>query len=260
MPELPEVQQFTDFWKAATENRKVQQIVAYDDLVVPDEEAIFNERFVGKVFSQHKRIGKYLLTGTDSGEWMYFHFGMTGDFAVIQTGDEPPRFTRFAVHLSDGTAVAFLCARKLGRAMLIETPDAFIAKKGLGPDAMAVTWEEFQEIFGNARGKIKPALMDQGKIAGIGNIYADEMLYQAGIHPEAVLEKIGPKRLKRLFEAMRRSLEKSITYDTPKSEIPSDFLIHNRKKKGICQQCERPLAFIKMGGRGTYFCSRCQRK
>lgn len=260
MPELPEVRQFLTYWQEVVSGQIIRDIVSWDAVVVTDAEEVLVEKFRGKVFTQFERVGKNMFTGTEDGHWLYFHFGMTGDFEMFQTGDLPPRFARFGVFFENGTAIAFLDARKFGRVSIIDSPSAFLAARSIGPDAMEVTWDQFRDIFAAKKGKIKAALLDQSLIAGVGNIYADEMLFQSGIHPEALLEKVGPRRMKKLYEAMRRAMAQSITYDTPAADIPQGFFITQRNSKGICPSCGSPIREGKVGGRTTYFCSKCQRK
>lgn len=260
MPELPEVRNFLEDWRTAVQGQKLVKIEVKDTLVVPTPSEELSKAFLQKSFTQFKRVGKQMFTGTEDGHWLRFHFGMTGEFHHFTHSDAEPRFSRIEFYFAHSGAVSFADARKLGRVEMIDSPDAYLKRNQIGPDAMEVSWEDFSAIIGGKKGKIKPTLMDQGLVAGIGNIYADEMLFQAGIHPEALLADLGPKRLKKLYESMRRSMAQSITYDTPESEIPTGFFIIQRKKGGICPKCGAAVKETRIGGRGTYFCGKCQRK
>jgi formamidopyrimidine-DNA glycosylase len=258
MPELPEVRQFLAEWREAVEGLEIAEIVSLDARVMPEASETLTARFKGKSFTRFTRVGKQMFTGTDSGEWLRFHFGMTGDFSFFKVGEGPPAYSRGCFFFKDGSAIAFLDPRKFGKVEWVPSPEAFCALHEWGPDALEMGESDFVDRLSKKKGKAKMVLMDQHVLAGIGNIYADEMLFQAGIHPEANLVNLGPKRLKRLYAAMHRSMAQSITYDTPASEIPAGFFITQRKKGGICTQCQSEIQEMRMGGRGTYYCPKCQ--
>jgi formamidopyrimidine-DNA glycosylase len=132
-------------------------------------------------------------------------------------------------------------------------PDEFIKLKRLGPDALLVDFEEFQNILGDRKGMIKPLLLNQNLIAGIGNLYADEILYQTGIHPVTRADQIDASQLKHLFLNMKKVLKKAIKYQDKPGSLPKTYLLPHRHKGGQCPE-GGDLEIIKVGGRTTFLC------
>lgn len=260
MPELPEVRQFLAGWKEAVADREIIRIESWDTRVMPESSDSLTSVFKGQKFTQFERVGKQMFSGTSNGEWLRFHFGMTGDFAFFRAEEPVPAYARGGFFFKGGEAIAFLDPRKFGKIERIVSPQAFCAEHHWGPDALEISETDFLERLKAKKGKVKTVLMDQHILAGVGNIYADEMLFQAGIHPEANCDRLSKPRLQKLFAAMHRAMAQSITYDTPSSEIPTGFFITQRKRGGVCPQCQTNIQEIRMGGRGTFFCKKCQRK
>jgi formamidopyrimidine-DNA glycosylase len=190
---------------------------------------------------------------------MTWHFGMTGEPVFFDDLSDEPRFDRFLFTFEHGY-LAFEDPRMLGRIGLTSSPKEYARAKGLGPDAMAVSRKEFLSIIGRSRGAIKPALLDQGKIAGIGNIYSDEMLFQARIDPRADISMLDEGDLANLHRVMRRVFRLSIDRGTDFSSFPDTYLLHYRRKGAPCPRCGGTMETITLGGRTAYYCPACQRR
>lgn len=199
-----------------------------------------------------------------------FHLKMSGCLFVYPQGAEPGKHTRVVFDLSDGTRLFFDDARKFGyaRAVSPAEQEAWAFWQKLGPEPLTLDDDSFVRLFEHKSGAIKALLLNQEIIAGIGNIYADESLFRAGIHPSAPGSAIGGQRLCGLRRALVDVLEESIQscgssirdYRTARGEVgafQNTFRVYGRGKES-CMQCGEPLSRIKVAGRTTVFCPRCQ--
>ncbi|MFN4761786.1 Fpg/Nei family DNA glycosylase [Gillisia sp. Q332] len=196
MPELPDVEVFRRYFNTTALNKKVVNVD------VPDEEILenmssrsFQMRMKGEIFQATHRHGKYLFIELDREETLMMHFGMTGSLKYYQNGDEKPDFSRVIFNLNNGYKLSFVCPRKLGKIGLIEDEADFIEEHELGPDPYSddFKWEEFKEIISEKRGNIKTTLMDQKVLAGIGNVYSDEILYHSKIYPFTKIDELSKR-------------------------------------------------------------------
>jgi formamidopyrimidine-DNA glycosylase len=133
-------------------------------------------------------------------------------------------------------------------------------KRGLGPDALGISLLQFKAIVGKHRGAAKTILLNQQLIAGIGNLYADEILFRARVHPAIDAARLRDKDLARLFRAMRPVLEKAIALKTDFNRLPKSWLLTHRGKGGRCPRCGRALKSATIGGRTSWFCVHCQKR
>ncbi len=213
------------------------------------------EAVEGSAFRSVHRIGKHLLVELSRGGWLTLHFGMTGE--PVFFSDQPPRFARVTFSFQEG-ALAFDDPRMLGRVGLAPTVEEFVRRKGLGPDALSVSKKDFLARFGKARGAIKAALLDQHKIAGIGNLYADEVLFQSRLDPRAELSRLSCQELEAVYRNMKKVLKRSIANGTDFSKLPPTYLLRHRRKGAPCPGCGGATEIITLGGRTTYLCPKCQ--
>jgi formamidopyrimidine-DNA glycosylase len=143
---------------------------------------------------------------------------------------------------------------------LIEDVDEFLQRRGLGPDALKISLSEFKAIVGKPRGAVKAILLNQQLIAGIGNLYADEILFRARMHPATEAASLSEKDLACLFRATRYVLEKAIALKTDFNRLPRSWLLTRRGKRGRCPRCGRPLRSATIGGRTSWSCAHCQKR
>jgi formamidopyrimidine-DNA glycosylase len=203
---------------------------------------------VGRRLVTANRVGKTLWCQTDAdGPVLGLHLGMAGRIAI----DEEPheRWDRFALGFEDGTRMALRDKRRLGRAIL--APDL----SRLGPDAGVVRRAEFRTRVGRGTSPVKARIMDQGVIAGVGNLLADEILWQAGIDPRRPAAALGEAELDELHRATRAAVRSALK----KGGAHTGSLIASRKPDGHCPRCGTSLSRTRIGGRTTYWCPQDQR-
>jgi formamidopyrimidine-DNA glycosylase len=257
MPELPDVEHFRRFFARHATGKAVRSVESDPTIVRNATPEALQSALRGRRFQEPNRHGKWLICWTD-GPALLLHFGMTGD--LVWSGDEPERhrWDRLILSFPDGE-LRYRNMRKLGGVWLAHGSVEAAALTGkLGPDALAVTEPEFLERLGRRRGGVKAALMDQSFLAGVGNIIADETLWQARIHPRRRIESLSDPDRRRVYRSMRKVLRESVDrYDS----IPRkrSWLSYVRgRRDAACPRCSTPLARAVVAGRTTYFCPHCQ--
>lgn len=258
MPELPEVETYRRFFAEHAAGRTVRTVDVLDPAIVRNASPQALDRTLrGRRFGEPRRHGKWLLCPAD-GPVLLLHFGMTGD--LVWSGDEPDRHRhdRLALAFDDGE-LRYRNMRRLGGAWLahdeVELKD-LIGR--LGPDALDVAREEFLDRLSRRRGGVKAALMDQRFVAGVGNLIADEVLWQARIHPRRWVEDLDAASRARLFRTLRRVLRVAVDeFDYLESQ--RGWLSHIRGEPDArCPRCRTPLSRTTAAGRTTYLCPTCQ--
>ena len=136
----------------------------------------------------------------------------------------------------------------------------FLKNRGIGPDALEIDLAQFKDIFGKHRGAVKAILLNQRLIAGIGNIYADEILFRARMHPATQVSALKERTVTKLFRATRYILEKAIAAEADANLMPKSWLLPHRGKGGNCPRCGRELKSATIGGRTAWFCTHCQKR
>lgn len=256
MPELPEVETFKRYIEAGSLRQRIVSVEVRNGTVLALAPEELERRVVGARFDSVRRHGKHLFLELSSGGWLTWHFGMTGEPVLFEDGDEP-RFPRLLFHFPDAT-LAHDDPRMLGRIGWTATIEEFVQRKRLGPDALSISRSDFVERFAGARGAVKPALMDQHRMAGIGNIYADEVLFQSRIDPRTEASALPRPALETMYRNMRKVLRLSIDRGTDFSKFPESYILHYRRKGARCPGCGGTVDTVTLGGRTTYFCPACQ--
>ena len=185
---------------------------------------------------------------------------MTGWLQYLKRDEETPNTARVLFRFANNRRLAFDDQRKFGEVELIKNVDEFLQRRGIGPDALDVGLSEFKTIFRKHRGAVKAILLNQQLIAGIGNLYADEILFRACMHPATAAASLSDKDLRRLFRATRHVLEKAIALKTDFNRLPKSWLLPHRGKRGRCPRCGRALKSATIGGRTSWFCAHCQKR
>lgn len=264
MPELPDVEVFRHVLAAHALRKRIAHVAVRDRRsVAPISPRKLETTLRGRRFVSTKRHGKHLLVRLDQGGWLTMHFGMTGQLVYVSGDKKPPRFARVVFEIGRGCLV-FADPRKLGRVGLADDANAFIAEHDLGPDAMAKGFNlaAFKAALKGRRTSIKAALMDQAAMAGIGNIYSDEILFQARINPRRATVRLNDRELARLFHQMKRVLATATARHAGSEDfferLPRGYLLPHRRKGGECPRCGGAVRVLKMGGRTAYYCPRCQ--
>jgi formamidopyrimidine-DNA glycosylase len=176
MPELPEVETFARYFRRHALGQRIERVHVRDERILADiRKETFARKLKGHTFASVRRHGKHLFADA-GGLWLHLHFGMTGDLAYYRDIEDEPRFAKVVFDFEGGNHLAFEDVRLFGLAELIDSPDAFIEERGLGPDPLEkpFTRARFEKLLATRRGAIKSLLMSQDLIAGLGNLYVDE--------------------------------------------------------------------------------------
>jgi formamidopyrimidine-DNA glycosylase len=261
MPELPEVEHAARRLRAAAIGRRILDLRAVHPRAaraLPGEQAA---RAVGRVIAAVERRGKHQWVALDDGAWLHVHFRMNGDWWFGDADMPLPAHARVVCALDDGCVVALVDPRALAT-ITWEASDAR-STAALGPDATDPAFDAaaLRAALRGRRVAIKPALLDQRTVAGIGNIYAAEALWIAGIDPRTPVAALGPTRLRRLVDAIRAALGAALADPGRHQEGDALARLHVYDRAGApCTRCGRAILRIEQSGRSTYYCARCQRR
>ena len=261
MPELPDVETFKRYLDATSLYQRITGVDVQSAYVLKGVSAReLARRLNGRRFESSCRHGKHLFVRTDGDLWLRLHFGMTGSLQYFKREEDAPKHARVLFVFANAHRLAFEDQRKFGEIGLVKDVDEFLKKRGLGPDALDISFSQFQGIFVNHRGALKAILLNQKLIAGIGNIYADEILFRARIHPATESGRVGETTVGRLFRATCYILQKAIEAKADADRMPKSWLLPHRGKGGKCPRCGRELKSATIGGRTTWFCTQCQQR
>jgi formamidopyrimidine-DNA glycosylase len=211
MPELPDVEGFKRVLAKNALGKTIIRVVVNDARILGKLPArTFVYRLNGAKLVEARRHGKHLMASVDRGGWLTLHFGMSGALQFVRKPDSEPPFTRVRLDFADNGSLAYTNKRMLGRVGLVKDAADFVTAEKLGPDALdrRLGFAAFRAAVFGIKRDVKAVLMDQRVIAGIGNIYSDEILFQARINPAERMDKLAPTQLKHLFLEMqeRRAL------------------------------------------------------
>lgn len=262
MPELPDVETIRRQFDLRMPGRSIYAVDISDPRILHDvEPRYFKTTLKGKLFGAADRRGKYLFAATQPGFWIVFHFGMGGSFQYLKQSEEPSEYARIVFTLDKEEKLGYINIRLFGGVWLITDVGEFIVEKHLGPDAMDVDFDEaaVKRAFAGKHAPIKMLLMDQSLVAGIGNIYADEILYQARLNPRTPAEKIDDGKWKDIAAKIKWVMEKAIENGADPARFPGDMLLPHRQKGEPCP-CGGSVDNFILGGRGTYYCPACQKQ
>jgi formamidopyrimidine-DNA glycosylase len=262
MPELPDVEVYKQYMDATSLHKKVDSLEVREKRVLDGVSARkLAGALTGNSLRETRRHGKYLFASISGGStWLVLHFGMTGSLAYFKEPEGDRRHDRVLFHFENGYTLAYVSQRLLGGVGLTGSVEGFVSEKGMGPDAFALHFEAFRDIVARGRGTVKSTLMNQKLIAGIGNIYSDEILFQAGVHPGADVRTLSGSRLRAIYDSMFKVMETAIERRTDPAEFPDWFIIPRRREGGTCPRCGGKVKTVKISGRTAYFCPTCQGK
>jgi formamidopyrimidine-DNA glycosylase len=270
MPELPEVETIAQGLREPLVGRQFTGVrVGWENLIAKPTVEEFKRRMVGQKVLAVKRRGKYLICVLSGGGSLIFHLRMTGRLLPKESGAALDKHDHLIFELDDGRELRFNEMRKLGRVYLVDDEDEIVGDLGPEPLDDDFTPTDFAALLSSKRGMIKPLLLNQRFIAGIGNIYADEALFAARIHPERRADTLTAEEIERLYHAIRLVLRQGIenrgttltAYRDAEGKEGSnqEYLQVFRRAGQPCPRCEMPIERAVVGGRGTYFCPRCQK-
>ncbi len=274
MPELPEVETIVADLRPHLVGRTIMRCeLAFPAIVRHPEPEEFTDAVVGMQIESVGRRGKYLFIRLAGDLLLVVHLGMTGQLRLVDASVPPANHTHAVFFLDDGRQLRYRDPRRFGRLLLGTEPALLAAKKmpHLGPEPIdpAFAADELYRRLRKRRTALKAVLLDQGAIAGVGNIYADESLHRARLRPDRIAGTVSKKSARRLHESLRESLQAAIanrgssvdTYRDAWGEIGGQqekLLVYGRAGEP-CFTCGRPLSTIRIAGRTTVFCRRCQR-
>ncbi len=270
MPELPEVETVVRGLHTPLIGRTVQSMW-YDwaNTIHSPDTAEFAARITGQTFRAIQRRAKYILCRLDT-ETLVIHLKMTGRLYVVDddTRTDADRWVHFRLQLDAGKQLRFSDPRKFGKVYLTDDLETFTRRLGPEPLADTFTIAAFRERLAGRQRVIKALLLDQEFIAGVGNIYADEALHRAGIHPLRGSHTLTSDEITRLYEGVRAALHAGIDYegasiswyrkpDGTAGESQKHFYVYGRTGEA-CACCGCPIDKIRVAQRGTHFCPVCQ--
>ena len=267
MLELPDVENYKRYLSATALHKRIQNVEIGSTKVLRGiSSRALKSALRGRSMEGTRRHGKHLFAALEDGKWLAFHFGMTGRLAYFKSLDEDPEHDRLRLDFDNGYHLAFVNQRLFGRVGLIADPDAFIRSENLGPDATDASLDQvaFKQLMRERKGRIKSALTDQTLLAGIGNIYSDEILFQARLHPDTSVQSLSDKELGSLYRTTRRVLKVAIERGAGSEELvdrlPSTYLLPRRQVGQTCPRCGGAIKTLKVAGRTAFYCPRCQPK
>jgi formamidopyrimidine-DNA glycosylase len=259
MPELPEVQTFKQYLDKTSLNQLIKEVQVTDTRILNTEEIHFRKALVGKKFESTIRHGKYLLVALNP-QFLVLHFGMSGDLEYYDNKEDPPKFSKVIFHFNNGFNLAYISIRMFGKVTIAESYEEFVENKKLGPDAYKMSLKDFQEAVQRRSAIAKNALLNQSFIAGVGNIYSDEILFRTKIHPKTKINTLSDSKVKELYSNIIDVLDYGISKKGDLSSYSNKFLIPHRKKEEKCPICNSEITRFEISGRHGFYCPSCQKK
>ena len=272
MPELPEVETIRRQLAPAVEGRRLERIDVIDQRWSdPAPAEAVSDALNGLRIERLWRRGKYLVMSFEDDVHLVMHLRMTGNMLLA---DEEPRHTRVRMTLDDGRKLLFVDVRRFGTGDVLLGSDAlaeyFASRLGVEPLSPDFTAEALKALAHGRKQPVKAFLLTQERVAGVGNIYADEALFRAKIHPLRPVGALRRPQLEALRDAVVATLEAGIDakgasiddyrhVDGAQGTFQDRFLVHLRKGEP-CVRCGTPIQKMRAAGRGTYICPRCQRR
>ncbi|HEY6327764.1 MAG TPA: DNA-formamidopyrimidine glycosylase family protein [Blastocatellia bacterium] len=262
MPELPEVENRLLYLQATALGHAIDRVEVSEPRIVKCCSAdTFKRRLKGRRMVSATRRGKYLVVGLDNGRILLLHFTMGGDLKYYRDPADKPRYSRFELVLDNGYRLAFTCPRNICRVMVVDSISQIPGLRDMGPEPLGdeFTIDRLRQILSaSPNRRIKPFLMDQNKIAGIGNIYADEILFGTHIRPTRAAGGLSKTETRLLYNSIRKILGEAIATGG-EEEFPATYLI-SRESRGVgCPRCGHEIEKTTVGGRTTRHCPICQR-
>jgi len=269
MPELPEVETVKNELTPHVVGHAITGVsLIWAGIVRSPSVQEFRSRLTGQKISGVSRRGKYLILNLSGGEVLVIHLKMSGSLLIKPAAAEPDKYTRAVIYLDGETALHFRDPRKFGVMWLVRDKEDIVGRLGPEPLKASFSPQILAKRLSKRKAPIKALLFDQNFIAGIGNMYADEALFAAGIHPLRLGGSLSRDEIERLYRAIREVLEAAIgskgasivNYYRPDGELGTahfNFRVAHRRNE-TCPECHAPIERITVRNRGTYLCPRCQ--
>lgn len=277
MPELPEVETIRRDVEKEFVGKKIKKVEVTGARSVRRHQsaAEFTSRLEGRKITGTVRRGKYLILRLDSKDVLVAHMGMSGQLLVAAAKEPRPKHTHVVIAFVGAGELRFVDPRTFGE-MFVSAPDALedalpeLAHLGFDPLEDQMAWTRFGQLLIERRTKLKPLLMDQRFVAGIGNLYADEILFSAGLRPDRASDSLTPQEIRRLYRSMIETLSEAVKHrgsslaDEQYRDIFGDVgafqRLHNvyDREGEACPRCRSAIVRVRGGGRSSFYCSHCQ--
>ncbi|MCB0975765.1 MAG: bifunctional DNA-formamidopyrimidine glycosylase/DNA-(apurinic or apyrimidinic site) lyase [Actinobacteria bacterium] len=276
MPELPEVEVLRRDLDKETSGKKIKSVEVFDERSIKRNANVkaFVNALEGKKITSVSRTGKWLDLALDKTDHLVIHLGMSGQLLKATPKSEDPDHLKVRLSFTQGGALLFIDPRIFGE-MAVLSGEEFAATEDiqdLGLDALdqQISWAEFGRMLMSRRTKLKSLLMDQKFIAGLGNIYSDEVLFNAGLMHDRVSNSLSAQEVRRLYRAVIEVLQEAVKYrgstlsDGGYVDLfgkPGDYRQYHKvydREGEACRRCRRPVVKAKISGRSTYYCEACQ--
>lgn len=269
MPELPEVETAVRALRQPLIGRRFTEVRNYWPRHIAGLDlATLQRRLHGRAVTAVRRRGKYLLFDLDDGQVLIIHLRMTGHLSVVEASAPASKHLHTIFALDDGRELRFRDQRKFGKVYLVDDEEEVVGKLGPEPLAADFTVEVLQQQLNGRTRFLKPLLLDQTFVAGLGNIYADEALFYAGLHPERRAHTLDDAEIAALYAAIRRALRMGVAREGASIDIyvkpdgsrgeMQDALNVYKQDDSPCPRCGTTIQRIVLGGRSTHFCPHCQ--
>jgi formamidopyrimidine-DNA glycosylase len=267
MPELPEVQTVVSTLRPRIIGRRIQRLTLHRTDIVTPQDIDLRKLLTNRTVTDLTRRGKRIVFTLDDGQRFYIHLGMSGRL-TIEADDAPlGKHTHLVIQLDDGKEIRFRDPRRFCGIWWLGSEDP---GGTMGPEPLDVTINVLIEKLSRTKRAIKNVLLDQTVLAGIGNIYADEALFEAGIHPLTRADKLNGEQARRLHAAINKILRRAIKHrgstlrdyvdaEGGKGAFQKLHRVYDRANKP-CPTCKTPIKRLVLGGRSTHFCPSCQKK
>ena len=278
MPELPEVEVVRRDLEREIVGKRIKSVEV--DGMRPirrhHNRKQFISRLEGKKITGVERRGKYLLARLEGGDVLVVHLGMSGQLLRVKGTKEPvTKHTHVVFTFNQGGQLRFIDPRTFGE-MFVTAPEELekevseLAHLGIDPLEHAMSWDQFGRLVASKHTKLKSLLMDQKFIAGIGNIYSDEILFGAGLRWDRMSDSLSAEEVRRLYRSMVETLQEAVKHrgsslaDEQYVDLygkPGEFQLYHKvyaREGQACRRCRRPIVRQRVGGRSTFFCEACQ--
>jgi formamidopyrimidine-DNA glycosylase len=277
MPELPEVEVVRRDLEREIVGKRIKSVEVDGMRTVRrhHNRKQFINRLEGKRFTGVERRGKYLICRLDDGDALVIHLGMSGQLLRTKTSrDARAKHTHVVISFTKGGQLRFIDPRTFGE-MFVTESDALarvseLSHLGIDPLESAMSWEQFGALISQRHAKLKALLMDQKFLAGIGNIYSDEILWGAGLRWDRMSDSLTAQEVRRLYRSMMETLQDAVKYrgsslaDEQYVDLfgkPGEYQLHHKvyaRDGEACRRCRHEIVRERYGGRSTFYCEACQ--
>jgi formamidopyrimidine-DNA glycosylase len=254
MPELPEVFTFQKYFDDHALGKKVKACHFHRPKILKE---ISPESFTAKIkdlsFGSSYRRGKYLFPKLEDGHHILIHFGMTGYLKYYSNPEDAPKYERMVFEFKDGNYLGFEDMRLFGQIRYIPDLEEYLSSIGIGEDALLISEADFAEQWLKASGNIKAFLMNQKIVAGLGNLYVDEICFQTKIDPRSMLKNIPKKKIAEVHKKMKTILEYAVDILPNYTDYPENWFWEWRKDGSLAPDGKTTISKSKVAGRTTYY-------